>query len=168
MKILSLLFFIFLLSNLSKESELSDALIDSIYDYLPDILTGVSTIQLSSSVASKCSNDFRNKKSQILPLLKDVISDLIDGASITDIIRDYTLRAGAIWFLNDNCRLFALGILIANIDSENGIKKIGQAMEEHNENLYNLERDIKKEESLEKRLYYIGKIIYNILNFYVK
>ena len=163
MKTLSLLFFIFLLSNLSKESELSDALIDSIYDYLPDILTGV-----SSSVASKCSNDFRNKKSQILPLLKDVISDLIDGASITDIIRDYTLRAGAIWFLNDNCRLFALGILIANIDSENGIKKIGQAMEEHNENLYNLERDIKKEESLEKRLYYIGKIIYNILNFYVK
>ena len=162
MKALTLLCFIFLVLNISKESELSDALIDSIYDYLPDILTGV-----SSSVASKCSNDFKNKKSQILPLLKDVISDLIDGAGIDDIIINYSIRAGLIWFLNDNCNLISLGALMANIDSENGIKKIGQAIKEHNENLYNLERDIKKADSLEKRLYYLGKIIYNILNFYV-
>ena len=163
MKTLSLLFFIFLLSNLSKESELSDALIDSIYDYLPDILKG-----LSSSDENECSNIFISKKSKILPLLKDVISDLIDGASLVDIIANYGLRTGLIWGFADNCRLISLGSLLADIDSANGIAKIGEAMEEHNENLYNLERDIKKEESLEKRLYYIGKIIYNILNFYVK
>ena len=163
MKALSLLFFIFLVLNLSKESDISDALIDSIYDYLPDIIRGI-----SSSEATKCPNELIQKKSKILPLLQDVISDLIDGASLVDIAKGYTIRAGFIFGLDDNCSLLSLGLFLADIDSANGIEKIGKAIQENNKKIYDLERDIKKEESFENKLYYFGKILYYVLNFYFK
>ena len=156
MKRLSLLVFIFLALNLSKESDISDALIDSIYDYLPYIIRGI-----SSSTSTKCPEVFINKKLDLLPLLKEVISDLENGASLLNIAANYGFRALLIDGLYDNCRLIKLGILLGNIDSVNGIKTIGKAMEENNKNLYDLERYIKNEKELMNRLFNVEVIFFD-------
>ena len=160
MKLLSLLVFIFLSLNLSNESELSNAFIDYIYDYLPYIIKGI-----SSSNATQCSAVLVNKKSDVLPLLKDVVSDLENGLNIIEMGLKYAARVLLIGGLRKNCKLFDLGILLDNIDSEDKIKDIGQAMQNNYENLYNLERNIKNAKDLNEMLYYFGKIIYNIINF---
>ena len=162
MKLLPFLVFIFLEFNLSKESDL-DELIDSIYDYLPYIIKGI-----SSSNSTLCSNVFANNKKMLLPLLKDVLADLEDGQSIVMIGINYWLRAVIIDGFIDNCNLFKLGNLLNGIDSIKGIKTIGKAIEDNNRILYDLERDIKKAKDLEDILYYFGKIIYNIINFEFK
>ena len=162
MKLLPLLVFIFLEFNLSKESDL-DEFIDSIYDYLPYIIKGI-----SSSNSTLCSKVFANKKKVLLPLLKDVLTDLEEGKSILIIGAKYYVRALFIDGFIDNCNLYELGYLLNGIDSIKGIRAIGQAIEDNNKILYDLERDIKKAKDLEDILYYFGKIIYNIINFEFK
>ena len=58
-----------------------------------------------------------------------------------------------------------LGIFLDGFDSQDKIEDIGQAIQNNNKELYYLERDIKNAKDLEDRLYYFGKIIYNIINF---
>ncbi len=160
MKLLSLLVFIFLLFSLSKESDISDAFIDSIYDYLPYIINGI-----SSSNSTQCSQIFLKNKQKLLPLLQDVISGLLDGASIAKIGLIYALRVTQINGLITKCKLIDLGIFLDGFDSQDKIEDIGQAIQNNNKELYYLERDIKNAKDLEDRLYYFGKIIYNIINF---
>ena len=160
MKQLFLLVFIFLTLNLSKESDVTDALIDSVYDYLPSIIKGI-----SSSNSTRCSKVFLNNKPRLLPLLKDVLADLENGATIFELGINYSFRVLGINGLLSDCKLYDLALLLDDIDSVNGIKKIGKAFQDYNKKLYDLERSIKNVKDLDDRLYYFGKIIYRIINF---
>ena len=160
MKLISLLVFTFLSFNFSNESELSDALIDSIYDYLPYIVRGI-----SSSSATQCSEVLLNKKSEVLSFLKDLITDLENDVNLIQIGVVYGTRAFLIKGFSKNCKVADFGTLLSKIDSEDKIYDIGTAIKNNYENLYKLERDLKKAKDLNEILFHFGKIIYNILNF---
>ena len=129
-----------------------------LYDIIIKLFKG-----LSVSENSQCIIICERKKDEIMKILTDIINELDDGKSITNLILPYGMKLFAIKDLMTKCQILSIFDIYNRIITKDGIKEVGNEV-------YNNANEIYKyiEQSKEKGIYYIiGKILSLVFNIYI-
>ena len=129
-----------------------------LYDIIIKLFKG-----LSVSENSQCIIICERKKDEIMKILTDIINELDDGKSITNLILPYGMKLFAIKDLMTKCQILAIFDIYNRIITKDGIKEVGNEV-------YNNANEIYKyiEQSKEKGIYnIIGKILSLVFNIYI-
>ena len=154
---LGLLLCFLLIANISAEE--SD-MVGKIYDIVTNLLKGMSD-------EGKCAKVFSTKKDQILPIVTELIGEVKNGKSLSELAFSYGLRLLGIEDMATDCKAFALLELFSKITSKEGIKSIGTNISEKADEIYDLATQLKAAKGLEAKVEIAGKILAIVFNFKV-
>ena len=154
------LFLCFLLIvNISAEEE-SD-MVGKVYDIIINLLKGMSE-------EGKCSKIFERKKTDILPIVKELVNKLKDGkSSLSEAVVEQGFKLLAIEDLAVDCKAFSLFELFSKVTSKDGIKDIGLAIQQHADKIHQYVSQIKSTKGILEKIEIAGKMFALILNFKV-
>ena len=159
MKKLLILFCLISFFNFSK-NDLSDFFNETIYDYLVEIIRGMSKDEASQ----KCVNIFIKNKSELLKTFKEVIT-LLFGDKNKSPALDYFSMVRKFISLEGCSQFFNLIGFIMNL-SESNIYKCGFNMMKKSKNIDKSLLNITESETLTQTLFQVGKILSDIINIY--
>ena len=153
------LFLCFLLIvNISAEEEKD--MVGKVYDVITNLLKGMSE-------EGKCSRIFEKKKSDILPIVKELVEEVKKGKSLSEVVISYGFRLLAIEDLAVDCKAFSLFELFSKITSKDGIKDIGISIQQHADKIHQYVSQIKSTKGILEKIEIAGKMFALILNFKV-
>ena len=135
---------------------------DTIYNYVVDLLKG-----LSNKPEHECSNIVKNNKKDIMKIAKDLIGDLKNGKKLNDLIWKYGLRLMDIEDLLSKCKLLDLLDLKDQLKSKTGILKYGETIYNHADTIAQYLTEAKNASTMDEKMIKIGQILAIILDFYV-
>ena len=156
---LGLLLCFLLIVNISAEEGEN---VGKFYDIIVNILKG-----MSENEEGKCANIFKNKRGEILPLIKDLASEFKNGKSLPELVSSYGFRLLAIEDLAVECKAFSLFEIFTKVTSKEGIKDIGISIQKNADQIYKFTTDLKSTKDNVERLAIIGKIFALVLDFKV-
>ena len=157
---LGLLLCILLIVNISAEEEKD--MVVRVYDIVTNLLKG-----MSEDGKGKCSLIFINKKEQILPIVKELIKEVKNGKSLSQLAVSYGFRLLAIEDLAVDCKAFSLFELFSKITSKDGIKDIGISIQQHADKIHQYVSQIKTTKGISNKIEIAGKMFALIFNFKV-
>ena len=157
---LGLLLCILLIVNISAEEEKD--MVVKVYDIVTNLLKG-----MSEDGKGKCSLIFINKKEQILPIVKELIKEVKNGKSLSQLAVSYGFRLLAIEDLAVDCKAFSLFELFSKITSKEGIKDMGIAIQNNVDKIYKYVTELKATKGLSNKIEIAGKIFAIVFNFKV-
>ena len=157
MKKLLMLFCLISFFNFAK-SDLSDFFNENIYDYLVEIIKGMS----KDETTQKCVNIFINNKNILLPAFKETLSLILEKKSpalnpISLMIKFQPLAS---------CSQFFTFIGFILNQNEENINTCGYNMMKKSKNIDKSLLNITESETLYQTLFQVGKIISDIINIY--
>ena len=154
----------FLLS-LHFTKSIDDEVFDIGYDLLSKILRG-----MTKTGTTRCSEIFINNKEILSDTLKEIINNNKESPNIIDIISKIWNYGKLIFIqdLFDKCKLEKISYLQNKIFSKNGIIEMGTEIENNNEKIFGLIKEIVKGKDSDEKLTLVGRIISIVLNFYVE
>ena len=156
-KFVILIFFLCFTTFLTKSVTLS---IESIYDSLVGILKG-----MSKSGIAECATYFIDKKSELLPIIDEIIVKFMSGVDLDDILREYGLKIISMKGLARSCTLLKALPIVEKFTSVEGAKEIGDSIRTENVAIYNNIQTYRKSDDSEQKNIIIGKIISIIIDF---
>ena len=159
MKKLLIFFCLISFFNFSK-NDLSDFFNESIYDYLVEIIRGMSKDEASQ----KCVNIFITNKSELLKAFKEVITLLFGDKNKSPSI-DYISMVMRFRSLSGCSQFFKLIDFIMNL-SESKLYNCGFNMMKKSKNIDKSLLNITESETLTQTLFQVGKIISDIMDIY--
>ena len=157
--VLLLCFLLFL--NFSKCEETINY--EQYYDYLVKVLQG-----LCPNGEAECAAIFINHKSQLLPLLTNIINDFINGDDTTTIMARYMFSIMAIdTSLLTKCNIADLIGVMRTFDSVESIQALGNRIANKSQQILSNVQLLQGVEGLENKLFYVGRILSLVLGFTV-
>ena len=102
--------------------------------------------------------------------MKEIINNNKESPNIIDIISKIWNYGKLIFIqdLFDKCKLEKISYLQNKIFSKNGIIEMGTEIENNNEKIFELIKEIVKGKDSDEKLTLVGRIISIVLNFYVE
>ena len=155
---LGLLLCFLLIVNISAEEE-SD-MVGRAYDIIINLLKGMSE-------EGKCSRIFEKKKSDILPIVKELVEKVKTGKSLSEVVVEQGFKLLAIEDLAVDCKAFSLFELFSKITSKDGIKDIGLSIQQHADKIHQYVSQIKTTQGISNKIEIAGKMFALIFNFKV-
>ena len=149
-----------LLFNLSKS--IDDDQMSTLYDHMTYILEG-----MSKTGEGQCAAVFRNNKSVLLGIIKNIMNDIKGGVDTTTIVARYLGKLILIDGLGTKCNIFALLKVVEIFNSADGIKNIGTSIVDNSNQIFDYVQEIKNKEELDDKLVSAGRILAILLNFNV-
>ena len=155
---LGLLLCFLLIVNISAEEEKD--MVGKVYDVITNLLKGMSE-------EGKCSRIFEKKKSDILPIVKELVEKVKTGKSLSEVVVEQGFKLLAIEDLAVDCKAFSLFELFSKVTSKDGIKDIGLAIQQHADKIHQYVSQIKSTKGILEKIEIAGKMFALILNFKV-
>ena len=133
------------------------------YDYLVKVLQG-----LCPNAEAECAAIFINRKSQLLPIFTNIITDFKNGEETSNIITKYVLKLMAIdGNLLTKCNIVNLYSVMRIFDSVESIQSLGTRISQRSQQILTNINNFRSVEGLENKLFYVGRILSLVLDFNV-
>ena len=158
---LGLLLCFLLIVNTSAEEKKDMA--ENIYDIIIKLLKGMA----EEEGKGRCSKIFEDKKNEILPIVKELINEVKNGKSLSELVVSYGFRLLAVEDVAVECKAFALLELFSKVTSKDGIKDIGISIQKNANTIHQYLTEMKSEKVLLNKVQKAGKIFALVLNFKV-
>ena len=155
---LGLLLCFLLIVNISAEEEKD--MVGRVYDIITNLLKGMSE-------EGRCSKIFEKKKSDILPIVKELVEKVKTGKSLSEVVVEQGFKLLAIEDLAVDCKAFSLFELFSKITSKDGIKDIGMTIQTHADKIHQYVSQIKATKEILNKIEIAGKMFALIFNFKV-
>ena len=162
MKQISLILFFISFSTIAS---ISDELVFSneSYDTLVGILKG-----MSNSENTKCAGVFENKREVIFKYINEILDKYNSGVDFGEIVKIYGIKIITIKGLAEHCNLLKAIPFVELFSTSEGIKSIGDKIQENNVGIHAYIKQLMNFKSNEDKSVIFGKIISILLNFKVK
>ena len=139
---------------------------EEIFYYALEILKG-----MSDSGFTKCSDFISDKKDIFFPIIEIFVEELDKGEQFENILEKVMIKNG-IYIISlpgfaERCRLLN-AIPIISIFTLEGIQRIGENVQNNAEDIVDQVQMLKNTKDLSEMLLTIGKIVADILNYYVQ
>ena len=131
---------------------------ESLYYIIINLFKG-----LSLSENSQCINVCEKNKNEIMKILADMINELNEGKSITNLILPYGLKLFALKDFIAKCQIVTILDIYNRIVTKDGIKEIGNGMYNNANEIFGLINQSKDEGIF----FIIGKMLSIVLNIYI-
>ena len=113
-------------------------------------------------------NIFINHKSQLLPLLTNIINDFRNGDDTTTILARYMFQIMAVDInLLTKCNVADLVVAMRTFDSVESIQALGNRIADKSQQILSNVQLLQGVEGLENKLFYVGRILSLVLGLTV-
>ena len=121
---------------------------DSIYDYIYNLLRG-----LSINENGQCVKIYYDNKVEIIQILNELLQGLNEGKDITNLIFPIGMKFFGISDLITKCQVLTLLDIYNRVSTKDGIKEFGNTIYNNAEAVYKLTNDLKNNKDYEDKVY---------------
>ena len=128
--------------------------INAIYDYLVIVAKGFSTTN-----NYQCSAVLNSKKTEILDIINQLLTEIENGKKLSDLAFSYGLKLLAVDGMGDKCKALDVIAKLLALITQQGIKDTGYRIINNSGNIYNAVTEFRDAADLNGKLVAAGKII---------